>query len=59
MRLFILFIGKLQVLSTSHWYEVPNTKIVFKELYKSVRINLYTDQLLYCLQLPLTPCRCA
>jgi hypothetical protein len=36
MCLFIHFIGKLQVLATSHWYEVPNTKILFKELYKSV-----------------------
>lgn len=35
-RLFVLFIGKLQVLATSHWYEVPNTKLVFKESHKSV-----------------------
>jgi len=36
MSVFIHFIGKLKVLATSHWYEVPNTKVLFKELYKSV-----------------------
>jgi hypothetical protein len=36
MCLFIFFIGKLQVRASSHWYEVPNIKILFKKLYKSV-----------------------
>jgi hypothetical protein len=36
MCLLILVIGKVEVLATSHWYEVPNSKIFFEELYKPV-----------------------
>ena len=41
-----------------YWLLHTGMKFLTLRFYSRNCINLYTEQLLYCLQLPLTPCRC-